>query len=106
MIKVTELREGNKKLEGKIEEQKRTKKMLKNLFLEQTTRRMVSYTYELLMYILLYLFIQDKPTPEQMAMLDDSDDDEIPSEDSGNNATTSESSESEPEPPPRKRKTK
>ena len=58
------------------------------------------------MYILLYLFIQDKPTPEQMAMLDDSDDDEIPSEDSGNNATTSESSESEPEPPPRKKKTK
>ena len=106
MIKVTELREGNKKLEGKIEEQKRTKKMLKNLFLEQTTRRMVSYTYKLLICTLLYLFIQDKPTPEQMAMLDDSDDDEIPSEDSGNNATTSESSESEPEPPPRKRKTK
>lgn len=87
MVKVTELREGNKKLEGKIEEQKRTKKMLKNLFLEQTTRRM------------------DKPTAEQMAMLDDSDDDEIPS-DSGSNASSSESSESEPEPPPRKRKTK
>lgn len=40
MQKVQELREGNKKLEGKIEEQKKTKKMLKNLFLQQTAIRM------------------------------------------------------------------
>lgn len=51
MKKVQELREGNKKLEGKIEEQKRTKKMLKNLFLQQ-----VSIINASLYYILIYSF--------------------------------------------------
>lgn len=83
MEKVKNLREGNKKLEGKIDQQKQTKKMLKSLFLEQTTRRM------------------DKPTPEQLKMLEDSDDDDddFASDSSEDSSSELESSQSDPEPP-------
>lgn len=40
MKRVKKLREDNKHLEGKIEEQKKTKKFLKDLFLQQTTNKM------------------------------------------------------------------
>ncbi|CRK96222.1 CLUMA_CG009649, isoform A [Clunio marinus] len=40
MKRVKKLREDNKLLEGKIEEQKKTKKFLKDLFLQQTTNKM------------------------------------------------------------------
>lgn len=92
MEKVKNLREGNKKLEGKIEQQKQTKRMLKQLFLEQTTRRM------------------EKPTLEQLKMLQDSDDDDdddmdsSSSNDSSNDLNSSEESGSEP--PTSRRKVK
>lgn len=94
MKKVTKLREGNKKLEGKIANQKETKKWLKDLFLEQTTKR------------------SEKPTEEQLKFLfaKDDDDDEFASSassESSDGGEQSESeSESEPEPPKKSRKVK
>lgn len=46
MKRVKKLREDNKHLEGKIEEQKKTKKFLKDLFLQQTTSKMEQPTKE------------------------------------------------------------
>lgn len=46
MKRVKKLREDNKLLEGKIEEQKKTKKFLKDLFLQQTTNKMEQPTKE------------------------------------------------------------
>lgn len=61
--RVRKLREENKHLEGKIDEQKKTKKFLKELFLQQTTTRM------------------DKPTKQQLELIkEDSTDDEEESE--------------------------
>lgn len=88
MEKVKHLREGNKKLEGKIEQQKQTKKMLKSLFLEQTTRRM------------------DRPTPEQLKMLEESEDDDdlLSSSSNSSEFESSQEEESDPEPPRRRQK--
>lgn len=47
------MREDNKVLEGKIEEQKKTKKFLKDLFLQQTTNKM------------------EKPSKEQLDMINE-----------------------------------
>jgi len=55
MKRVKRLREDNKMLEGKIEEQKKTKKFLKDLFLQQTTNKM------------------EKPTQEQWDLINNSD---------------------------------
>lgn len=46
MKRVKKLREDNKLLEGKIDEQKKAKKFLKDLFLQQTTNKMESPTKE------------------------------------------------------------
>lgn len=46
MKRVKKLREDNKLLEGKIDEQKKTKKFLKDLFLQQTTSKMEKPTEE------------------------------------------------------------
>lgn len=63
--RVRKLREENKVLEGKIDEQKKTKKFLKDLFLAQTTNRM------------------DKPTSEQLSLInEDSSEDDQESEQS------------------------
>lgn len=48
MKRVKKLREDNKHLEGKIEEQKKTKKFLKDLFLQQTTSKMEQPTKEVI----------------------------------------------------------
>jgi len=74
MKKVRKLREENKVLEGRIDEQKKTKKFLKDLFLQQTTNKM------------------EKPTKEQLDLLNEADDSST-QEDS-----ESEQSESESEP--------
>lgn len=55
MKKVQKLRDENKTLEGKIDEQKKTKKFLKDLFLQQTTTKM------------------EKPTQEQWDMINEED---------------------------------
>lgn len=95
MYKVQKLKEENKKLEGKIDEQKKTKKFLKDLFLQQTTSKM------------------QNPTEEQWKLIkeEDSDDDEINSDEDGTldesqSQSNSEESESEPAPPPRKQPAK
>lgn len=44
--RVRKLKEQNKRLEGKIEEQKKSKKFLKDLFLQQTTSKMEQPTKE------------------------------------------------------------
>lgn len=46
MKRVKKLREDNKHLEGKIDQQKKTKKFLKDLFLQQTTNKMEQPTKE------------------------------------------------------------
>lgn len=58
MQRVRKLKEDNKLLEGKIDEQKKTKKFLKDLFLQQTTNKM------------------EKPTAEQLALLNEASSDE------------------------------
>lgn len=65
MKRVKKLREDNKMLEGKIDEQKKTKKFLKELFIQQTTSssrmekptkevRIVTH-HELFLYIIIFL---------------------------------------------------
>lgn len=49
--RVKKLREDNKLLEGKIDEQKKTKKFLKDLFLQQTTSKMKSPTKEVIILL-------------------------------------------------------
>ena len=93
MQRVQKLKEDNKKLEGKIDEQKKTKKFLKDLFLQQTTSKM------------------QNPTEEQWNLIkeEDSDDEEFNSEDDGTleeSQSNSSESESEPTPPPRKQPAK
>lgn len=92
MYRVQKLKEENKKLEGKIDEQKKTKKFLKDLFLQQTTSKM------------------QNPTEEQWKLIreEDSEDEELNSNDGTleESASDSEESESEPDPPPRKQPTK
>lgn len=51
MTRVRKLKEDNKLLEGKIDEQKKTKKFLKDLFLQQTTNKMEKPTAEQLMLL-------------------------------------------------------
>lgn len=46
MKRVRKLKEDNKHLEGKIDEQKKTKKFLKELFLQQTTNKMEQPTQQ------------------------------------------------------------
>lgn len=58
MQRVRKLKEDNKLLEGKIDEQKKTKKFLKDLFLQQTTNKM------------------EKPTAEQLSLLNEASSDE------------------------------
>lgn len=64
MTRVRKLKEDNKLLEGKIDEQRKTKKFLKDLFLQQTTNKM------------------EKPTSEQLELLNEpsSEEDEEESE--------------------------
>jgi hypothetical protein len=78
----------NKKLEGKIEEQKKTKKFLKDLFLQQTTSKM------------------QNPTEEQWALIreDDSDDEEEIHSEEETSENDSETEESEPETKRKRRK--
>lgn len=92
MYRVQKLKEENKKLEGKIDEQKKTKKFLKDLFLQQTTSKM------------------QNPTEEQWNLIreEDSEDEELNSDDGTleESQSDSEESESEPEPPTRKQSSK
>lgn len=53
MRRVRKLKEDNKCLEGKIDEQKKTKKFLKELFLQQTTNKMEQPTQQ----------VRDHPSP-------------------------------------------
>lgn len=83
MARVQKLKEENKKLEGKIDEQKKTKKFLKDLFLQQTTSKMQT------------------PTAEQWALInEENSEDEVESDASDSNmspsSSSAESSESEP----------
>lgn len=48
--RVKKLREQNKVLEGKIEEQKKAKKFLKDLFLQQTTSKMEKPSKEVTLF--------------------------------------------------------
>lgn len=68
-------------LEGKIDEQKKTKKFLKDLFLAQTTNRM------------------DKPTKEQLELIneDSSEDDQESEEQSADDSLSDEDDDSESE---------
>ncbi|KAG5666846.1 hypothetical protein PVAND_014856 [Polypedilum vanderplanki] len=88
MARVQKLKEENKKLEGKIDEQKKTKKFLKDLFLQQTTAKM------------------QNPTPEQWALInEENSEDEIESEVS-TQSSIDESSSSEEEPAPKRKRGK
>jgi hypothetical protein len=90
MQRVQKLKEENKKLEGKIDEQKKTKKFLKDLFLQQTTSKM------------------QNPTSEQWQLInEENSEDEIESEaDSSSSEESSESSEEEEQPPQKRRRSR
>lgn len=90
MERVQKLKEDNKMLEGKIDEQRKTKKFLKDLFLQQTTSKL------------------QNPTKEQWDLIKEEDsDDDLPKSDieqDSESSSSSSSEESEPKPQRKRRK--
>lgn len=78
MVRVRKLKEDNKLLEGKIDEQKKTKKFLKDLFLQQTTNKMDKPTAEQLALLNEPSSEEEEESERSSSEMDDSDDDSNP----------------------------